>query len=79
MVYIKLQEFLLFPPVRKAISRLQNSELLATQVRISGFNDKIMLTTHNVQGQTSSEGFKLEKITNTIFAILPKNLTLLKN
>lgn len=75
-----LTDFLCLDSVRKGIVRMsKNKDFLATKIKIDGFEEKILLTKYDVKSCTSSRGFKIEKLTKDIFAVIPKSLTLLKN
>lgn len=79
MITMNLAEFLLLESIKKAVAKLSSGECLCTQILIEGYKDKILLTTHNIENKTSSQGFKAEKITAEVFAVIPKSLFLLKN
>lgn len=79
MITINLAEFLLLESIKKAVAKLSSGGCLCTQISIEGYKDKVLLTTHDVEGLKSSRGFKAEKITAEVFALIPKSLVLLKD
>lgn len=76
---ISLSEFLCLENIKKGIQRMAHGNLNHIKIRFENIEDKVLLTSHDLTGCVSSRGFKIEKITNTIFAILPKEISLIKN
>lgn len=76
---ISLSEFLCLENVKKGIQRMARNNFDHVKIRFEDIEDKILLTSHDLTGCVSSRGFKIEKITNTIFAVLPKEISLIKN
>ena len=75
-----MSDFLFLESIQKGIKRMtHNANLLATKVQVEGFEDKFLLTKHNIEGSKSSKGFQIEELTKEIFVIIPKSLSLVKN
>jgi len=75
-----LSDLLLLESVQSGISRIRNTGVLHTKIQIDGFDDKILLTRHDMSGFKPTSGkFKIEKLTGEVFAILPQSLNILKN
>lgn len=76
---ITLSDFLSLSTVKVAVEKIFKNDFFSTTIKINGFEDKILITKHLVGDLKSKRGFKSEEITNGVFAVIPKNLSLIKN
>ncbi len=76
---ISLSEFLCLENVKKGIQRMAHNNFDHVKIRFENIEDKVLLTSRDLTGCVSSRGFKIEKITGAIFAVLPKEISLIKN